>query len=68
MGPSGIRIGEWRSLYSGERHSLYRSPNIVRDIKSKILGWAVHVARMEEGSNAFNILTGKPVVEMEGKY
>ena len=41
-------------------HSLYRSPNIVRVIKSRTLGWAGHVARMEEGTSAFKILTGKP--------
>ena len=29
-------------------------------IKSRRLGWAGHVARMEEGSNAFKILTDKP--------
>ena len=28
---------------------MYRSPNIVRVIKSKRLRWAGHVARMEEG-------------------
>ena len=39
---------------------LYRSPNIVRVIKSRRLRWAGHVARMEEGRSAFRILTGKP--------
>jgi hypothetical protein len=39
---------------------LYRSPNIVRVIKSRSLGWAGLVARMEEGRSAFKILTGKP--------
>ena len=43
-----------------ELHSLYRSPNIVRVIKSRRLRWAGHVARMEEGRMAFNILKGKP--------
>ena len=41
-------------------HSLYSSPNIVRVIKSRILRWAGHVARMEESRSAFKILTGKP--------
>ena len=44
----------------GELHSLYRSPNIVRVIKSRRLRWTGHVARMEEGRNAFKILAGKP--------
>ena len=47
-------------LFNEELHSLYRSPNIVRVIKSRRLRWAGHVARMEEGRSAFKILTGKP--------
>ena len=39
---------------------MYRSPNIVRVIKSRRLRWAGHVARMEEGRSAFKLLTGKP--------
>jgi hypothetical protein len=39
---------------------LYRSPNTFRVIKSTRLRWAGHVARMEEDSSAFTILTGKP--------
>jgi hypothetical protein len=36
---------------------LYRSPNIVRVIKSRRLRWTGHVVRMEEGRSAFKILT-----------
>ena len=39
---------------------MYRSPNILRVIKSRRLKWAGHVARMEEGRSVSNILTGKP--------
>jgi hypothetical protein len=39
---------------------LYRSPNIVRVIKSRRLRWAGHVARMEENRSVFKILTGTP--------
>ena len=39
---------------------MYSSPIIVRVIKSRRLIWAGNVARMEEGSSAFTILTGKP--------
>ena len=35
---------------------MYRSPNIVRVIKSRRLRWAGHVSRMEEGRSAFKIL------------
>ena len=53
-------MGEWRRLHNEELHSLYRSPNILKVIKSRILRWAGHVARMEKGRSAFKILTGKP--------
>ena len=43
-----------------ELHNLYRSPNIVRVIKSRRLRWANHVTRMEEGRTALKILKGKP--------
>jgi hypothetical protein len=39
---------------------LYRSPNIVRLIKSRRLRWAGHVARLEEGRSGFKIETGIP--------
>ena len=39
---------------------MYRSPNTVRVIKSRILRWAGHVARMEEGRSPFKILSGTP--------
>ena len=51
---------EWRRLYNEELHSLYRSPYIVRVIKSRRLRWSGHVARMEEGRSAFKVLTGTP--------
>ena len=47
-------------VHNEELHSLYRSPNIVRVIKSRRLRWAGHVTRMEEGRSVFKILTGKP--------
>jgi hypothetical protein len=60
FGPKRDENGEWRMLHSEELQSLYRSPKIVRVIKSRRLRWAGHVARMEEGRSAFKILTGKP--------
>ena len=47
-------------FYNEELYSLYRSPNIVRVIKSRRLRRAGHVARMEEGRSAFKMLTGQP--------
>ena len=43
-GPQRDENGEWRRLHNEELHSLCRSPNIVRVIKSKRLRWAGHVA------------------------
>ena len=58
--PKRYENWEWRRLHNEELHSLYRSPNIVRVIKSRRLRWTGHVARMEEGRGAFKLLTGKP--------
>jgi hypothetical protein len=51
--------GEWRRLHKNERHSLYRSPNIVKVIKSIRFEWVGHVAGMDEGRSVFQILTSK---------
>ena len=58
FGPKRGENGVWRRLHNEELHSLYRSHNNVRIIKSRRLRWAGHVARMEEGWSAFKILTG----------
>ena len=47
-------------LFRSRNHCLYRLPNIVRVIKSRRLGWAGHVAKMEKNGSAFKILTGTP--------
>ena len=60
MRPRGDENGVWRRLQNEELHSLYRSPNVVRVIKSRRFRWAGHVANMEEGRCSFNLLTGKP--------
>jgi len=41
-------MGEWMRLHNEELNDFYSSPNIVRVIKSRILRWAEHVARMGE--------------------
>jgi hypothetical protein len=55
--------GEWRKLHSEELHILYSSPNIIRQVKSRRMRWAGHVARMGEERNVYRVLMGKP----EGK-
>ncbi|KAJ4435502.1 hypothetical protein ANN_18118 [Periplaneta americana] len=55
--------GEWRKLHNTDLHALYSSPDIIRNIKSRRLRWAGHVARMGEFRNAYRVLVGSP----EGK-
>jgi hypothetical protein len=52
--------GSWRKLHNDELHSLYSSPNIVRVIKSKRMGWAGHVARMGRGEVFTGFWLGGP--------
>ena len=59
FGPTRDKNGERRRLHNEELHSLCRSHNIVRAMKSRRLRWAGHVARMEEGRSVFKMLTGK---------
>jgi hypothetical protein len=42
---------------------LYSSTDIIRQIKSRKMRCAGHVARMEEGRNVYRVLVGK----LEGK-
>jgi hypothetical protein len=50
-------------LHYGELYNLYSSPDIIRQIKSRRMKWAGHVARMGEGRNVNRVWVGKP----EGK-
>jgi len=64
FGPSRDEVtGEWRRLHNEALNDLYCSPNIVRVIKLRRMGWAGHVARMVEERGAYRVLVGKP----EGK-
>jgi hypothetical protein len=53
-------MGEWRKLCNGELRNLFSSPNIIRQIKSRRMRWAGHVARMGEERNVYRVLMGKP--------
>jgi hypothetical protein len=46
-----------------ELHNLYSSPDIIRQVKSRRMRWAGHVAPMGEERKVYRVLVGKP----EGK-
>jgi hypothetical protein len=61
FGPKRDEVtGEWRKFHNEELHILYCSPNIIRQIKSRRMRWAGHVARMGEEKNVYRVLVGKP--------
>jgi hypothetical protein len=46
-GPRRDKVtGEWRKLHKEERHDLHYSPNIIRVIKLRRMGWSGQVACM----------------------
>ena len=55
FGSKRDEIEEWIRLLNKKLHSLYRSRNIVRVIKSRRLRRAGHLVRMEEGKSALKI-------------
>jgi hypothetical protein len=59
-GPKRDKDGSWRKLHNDELHSLYSSQNIFRVIKSRMVRWAGHVARMGEGRGFCRVLVGRP--------
>src|SRR5215510_2890763 len=64
FGPNRDEVtGEWRKVHNEELNDLYSLPNIVRVVKSRIMRWAGHVARMEEERGVHRVLVVKP----EGK-
>ena len=54
---------ELRKIHKEELNDLYCSPNIVRDIKSRKMRWAGHVARTRKRRGVYRDLVWKP----EGK-
>jgi hypothetical protein len=47
--------GEWKKLHNEELRDLYSSPSIIRIIKSRMIIWEGHVARMGEKRNAYRL-------------
>jgi hypothetical protein len=57
FGPKRDEVtGKWRKLL----HNLYSSPDNVRQVKSRRMRWAGHVARMGEERKVYKVLVGKP--------
>jgi hypothetical protein len=52
-----------KRLQNGELHNFHSTPDTIRQIKSRRMRWAGHVARMGEGRNLYRVLVGK----FEGK-
>ena len=50
--------GEWRKLHNEELNDLYSAPSIAREINSRRMRWAGHVARMGERRGACRIWWG----------
>jgi hypothetical protein len=52
-----------QKFHNEELHNLYSSPDIIRQVKSRRMRWARHVASMGEDRKVHKVLVGKP----EGK-
>jgi hypothetical protein len=61
FGPKRDEVtGEWRKLHNEELHNCYPSPDIIRQVKSRRMSCAGHVARMGEERKVYKVLVGKP--------
>jgi hypothetical protein len=64
FGPKRDEVtGKWMKSHNEELHNLCSSPDIIRQVKSRRMRWAGHVARMGEERKVYKVLVGKP----EGK-
>jgi hypothetical protein len=60
FGPKRDEVtGEWTKLHNEELHNMYSSPNIIRQVKSRRMRWAGHMARMGEERKLYKVLMGK---------
>jgi hypothetical protein len=64
FGPKRDEVtGEWSKLHNKELNNLCSSPDIIRQVKSRQMRWAGHVARMGQDREVYKVLVGMP----EGK-
>jgi hypothetical protein len=61
FGPKRDEVtGEWRKLHNEELHILYSSPNSIRQVKSRRMRWAGHVAHVGVESKVCRVLVRSP--------
>jgi hypothetical protein len=61
FGPKEDEVtGDWRKLHSEELKNLYSSPDVIRQVTSRRMRWAGHVARMGAERKVYKVLVGKP--------
>jgi hypothetical protein len=61
FGPKRNEVtGGWRKLDDEGLHNLYSSASIIRIIKSRMMMWTGHVARIGKKRNANRLLVRKP--------
>jgi hypothetical protein len=53
-------MGEWGTLHNGELHSLYSSPDIIRQNILRRMRWVRNVACIGEERKVYKVLVGKP--------
>jgi hypothetical protein len=64
FGPKRDEVtGKWRKLHNEELHILYSSTDVIRQVKSRKMRWAGHVAHMGDERKVYRISVVKP----EGK-
>jgi hypothetical protein len=61
FGPKRVEVAEeWRKLHGRELHNFYLFPNIIRQIKSRKMGWASHMTFVGEEGKVCKVLVRKP--------
>jgi hypothetical protein len=60
FGPNRDEVtGKCRKMHSDEVHNLYSTTDIIRQVKSRRMRWAGHVARMREEIKVYKVLVGR---------
>jgi hypothetical protein len=66
FGPKRDEVtGEWRELHNEELNIFYSSPDIIRQIKSRRMRWAGHVACMVEERKLYKVFRWESLKERD---